>query len=44
MSDMDHYDYLESEMKGLGDWWLLRESQGLVERLEKIVGDFNPNA
>ena len=44
MADIDHYDYLESEQKGLGDWWLLKESKDLVEKLEKIVGNFNPNA
>ena len=43
MAAIDHYDYLESEQKGLGDWWLLEEAKDLVYRLEKIVGDFNPN-
>lgn len=44
LSDVDHYYYLESEAKGLGDWWMLEECKGLVEMLTKIVGDFDPNA
>ena len=43
MADIDHYDYLESEQKGRGDWWLLEESKALVYRLEIICKDFEHN-
>jgi tRNA U34 5-carboxymethylaminomethyl modifying enzyme MnmG/GidA len=43
LSDTNHYEYLESQEKGFGDWWILKELENLVNGQSKIVGDFIPN-